>query len=297
MRRVVAALVLAAIPLGCTSAEDPGGTVVIDSGPKKDSGNTTGDSSVTDSTSPGSDTAGGGDTGGGGCNVHPGDECDLVKQNCTDATASCVYDGDVNHTVCLKIATGTKLRSESCATQGECDKGLECRNGKCSPFCCLKDDSPCGPGGSCSVQVTDEGASPYAYALCDYSPPCNPFKYDCPTGSVCLFNSLPDRFKCSTPSPGTPLNQAPLRECKYRNDCGESQGCSTITTSGEDAAAATAKCQLYCWFSKPTGFTPGTMPDGRFPADGTCTIGGVNYGTCRDFSSSGLGGGLGICVK
>lgn len=83
------------------------------------------------------------------------------------------------------------------------------------------------------------------------------------------------------------------------NDCGESQGCFSITRG--DGGSTGDKCWLFCYLKTPTGFTKGTTPAGRFPADGTCTIGGTSYGTCTsvgfpDYSSTG-GGQLGVCIK
>lgn len=297
MRRLLVAIgVFAALPLGCSASNDSDPVAVTDSG-KKDTGRTDGaiteDSSVSDTKPPTSDTAPGGDTGGMSCDGHTGDECDMVKQNCADPTATCTYDNGKKANVCAKLATGTKLKGEACASQGECDRGLFCYGGKCSPACCSGDNSVCGSGGTCNLAITDDGGAVIHHA-CSYSSKCDAFKYNCPSGQVCLFNEDPDVFKCSTPSSSSGLGVAPGTTCMYSNDCGESQACFSLT-SGGDAAGATYKCYLFCWLTKPTGFTPGTMPDGRFPANGTCTVGGTSYGTCT--SLSGIGGGLGICVK
>lgn len=295
MRRLFLALGLCfALPLGCASNEDPG--VTTDSGKKPDAGKdtaTTTDGVVADTYVPPSDTSTGTDTGGKTCDGHAGDECDIVKQDCADMTATCVYDGTAKHNVCTKLATGTKLKGESCASQAECDRGLFCYGGKCSPACCSGDNSTCGTGGACNLAITDDGGAVIHYA-CSYNPGCKPFKYDCPSGMVCLFNDEPDVFKCSTPSSSGGLGKAPGGACTYVNDCGESQACFTLT-SGGDAGGATSKCYLFCWMMTPSGFMPGTTPDGRFPADGDCNVGGTNYGTCQGVT--GIGGGLGVCVK
>ena len=296
------ALAFFALPLACANEKDTGDTV-IDSGIKKDTGakadGTTDDTSVTPTDSgPVTDTGmktdtggGGGDGGGGGCDKHSGDECDMVLQNCTDKTATCAYDDGVKHNTCQKLTTGTKIKGESCTSQADCDRGLFCYSNKCSPACCGGDDSVCGAGGSCNLAITDSSDT-VIYHACTYSAKCNPFKYDCPAGQVCLFSSEPDVFKCSVPSAGSSaLGTAPGGTCKYVNDCGESQACFT----SKSADTSTSQCRVFCWLSKPDAFTPGTTPGGRFPANGDCTIGGTNYGTCT--TVTGIGGGLGICVK
>jgi hypothetical protein len=296
MRRLLVAFaVFAAFPLGCSSANDKDSLPLPDASRKDARTETTSDDgSVSDTKTPTGDTSVG-DSGGKTCNAHAGDECDMVKQDCADPTATCTYDGTTKHNVCAKVATGTKLKGEACASPAECDRGLFCYSGKCSPACCSGDDSVCGAGGSCKLAITDDGGAVIHYA-CSYSPPCKPFKYDCPSGMVCLFNDEPDVFKCSLPSSSTTgVGVAPGTACKYVNDCGESQSCFTITTPGSDSGGSTNKCYLFCWLMTPSGFTPGTMPDGRFPANGTCTVGGTNYGTCS--AVTGIGGGLGICVK
>ncbi len=279
----------------CSASSDDSGGSSTDAG-KKDSGAVDGsttdagaDGGAKDSGPSGSET-GPSDSGGGGtCDQHTGDECNLVKQNCADSTKTCVYDGDAKHNVCATLATGTKLKGEACAAQGDCDKGLFCYGGKCSPACCSGDNSVCGPGGACNLALTDKDGTVVWHA-CTYSAKCNPFKYDCPKGQVCLFSSEPDVFKCSEPSKTGALGVAPGGSCKYVNDCGESQACFTMS-SGD--AGSGGSCMLFCWLTPPSGFTPGTTPDGRFPADGNCTIGGKSYGTCKAAGS--IGGGLGIC--
>lgn len=294
--RLVLAVLLSVFPLAaCSSTSDTGGTTT-DAG-KKDSGvKDGGDASTGSDTGPATDTGPAPDgattdTGGGkSCDQHTGDECDLVKQNCTDASKSCVYDNASKHNVCESVTFGTKLKGEGCAAPGDCDKGLFCFSGKCSPACCSGDSSVCGAGGSCNLAITDPDTKAVVYHACSYSAKCNPFKYDCPTGQMCLFSSEPDVFKCSSPAGGaSSLGVAPGGACEYINDCGESQGCFSTTTD----AGKSSKCLLFCWLMTPAGFAPGTKPDGRFPADGNCTIGGKSYGTCK--SAGGIGGGLGVC--
>jgi hypothetical protein len=304
MTRFLIAVSIAALASACSADNSKDDTTTVDSGTPKDTGNKDtsggGDTSVTDTgtvmpgdTSTGTDTKVTGD-GGMVCDPHPGDECNMVKQDCADLTATCAYDPTAKHNVCAKSATGTKLKGEACTAPADCDRGLFCYSNKCSPACCSGDNAVCGPGGTCNLAITDDGGA-VIYHACSYSAKCNPFKYDCPKGQVCLFNEDPDVFKCSTPSSGTSgIGAAPGITCKYSNDCGESQACFKLTTGG-DAAGAEYKCWLFCWLSTPDAFTPGTTPDGRFAANGTCTVGGTNYGTCT--SLMGIGGGLGICVK
>jgi hypothetical protein len=303
MRLFLGAVLFAALTTGCASANDktdPTGTP--DTGKAKDSStsdtSTVTDTSVSDSSTPPGDSTivDTGTSGDGGmlCDPHSGDECNMVKQDCADPKATCNYDPTAKHNKCTTLATGTKLKGESCTSQADCDRGLFCYSNKCSPACCTGDNSVCGAGGTCNLAITDDGGG-VIYHACSYSAKCNAFKYDCPKGQVCLFNEDPDVFKCSSPASGAAgVGAAPGIKCKYSNDCGESQACFQLTMGG-DAAGAEYKCYLFCWLMTPAGFTAGTMPDGRFPANGTCTVGGTNYGTCT--SLGGIGGGLGICVK
>ena len=305
-RMLLAAVLSATLTSACASSNDKTDNTVIDSGKPKDTGvkdtstpveddGPTVDTGtvVTDSTTP-SDTTSGGDTATTVCDPHTGDECNMVKQDCPMAAQTCAYDGTKKHNACTTLPTGTKLKGEACATQADCDRGLFCYSNKCSPACCTGDNSVCGAGGTCNLAITEDSGA-VIYHACSYSSKCNAFKYDCPKGQVCLFNEDHDVFKCSTPSSGaTGVGAAPGITCKYSNDCGESQACFALS-SGGDAAGAPYKCYLFCWLTTPGGFTPGSTPDGRFPANGTCTVGGTNYGTCT--SLGGIGGGLGICVK
>jgi len=299
-RLFLALALFAALPVACSS-NDKTDSSAVDSG-KKDTGlkdgSTADDTAVADTGSSGGDTSTttdtgtpGTDSGGKTCDPHTGDECNMVKQDCADATATCVYDNTTKHNVCSKLTTGTKIKGESCASQSDCDRGLFCYSNKCSPPCCTGDNSVCGAGGECKLAITDDGGA-VIYHACSYNAKCNPFKSDCPAGQVCLFSAEPDVFKCSSPS-GSSTGTAPGGTCKYVNDCGESQACFSLTSGGDAASAST--CMLFCWLTKPDGFSPSTGDGTRFPANGTCTVAGKTYGTCQ--SVGGIGGGLGVCVK
>jgi hypothetical protein len=289
----------------CSATEDPA-PGKTDTGVKKDSA--TGDAPVADE---GVDTTPTGDstpidtgskpdstteTGGGGCDPHPGDKCDLVKQDCP-GTQTCAFDGTSN--VCTTRAIGAGTKGDPCSADGDCDRGLECQSNKCTPACCPGDNSVCvgssaaSKVGKCNVALTDSSGKTQ-YHICSYSSACNPFKYDCPSDQVCLFNEAPDAFKCSKPTGA--LSTKPGITCKYANDCGESQLCTELTTK-PDSGTGVSTCYLFCWLTKPSGWTyPGAAAAaGRFAADGTCNVGGTNYGTCT--SIGGIGGGLGLCVK
>ncbi len=274
---------------GCSSSEEGGGGTV----PPRDTGlgSETSKDTGTDDSKPldtGGDTKT--DTGGSKCDEHPGDECDMVKQNCADTKQTCEYNPTAGHNTCSTRPAGTGAKGEPCSTTNPCDKGLFCYQDHCSPACCPGDSAICGAKGSCTLSITDTDKK-VIYHVCSYSAVCNPFKYDCAKGSDCYYDSDPDVFKCATPTtPGT----KPGGKCSFRNDCGESQGCFKLTTGG-DTSGVDSMCYLFCWVTKPSGFTPGTTPDGRFPADGTCVIGGVDYGKCTTVGT--IGGGLGLCLK
>jgi len=300
-------LTLASVALlyfGCSSTNSkddttPGG----DGGAKADSSNVdtgkpTADTSVAggDTTTPPSETSSKPDAPGsetkpaGGCDKHPGDECDMVKQNCADATATCDYDAATKHNICRMRATGTSGKSEACKTDVDCDQGLFCFSGKCSPACCPGDNSVCGPGGECRLNITDDMKTVIFHA-CVYNAPCKPFKMNCPDTQVCTFSEEPDLFACVTPTTTGGLGVAPGGACEYTNDCGESQACLSPAT---DAGAGKGKCALFCYLTTPDGGVMGGPAKGRFPANGTCMVAGKSYGECKGISW--LGGGLGVCV-
>lgn len=301
MRAHFVSLFVISFAVGCSSNEKGGGgSPIVDSGVTSDTaggGDTSTPSDTaapSDSTPPGdtspSDTKT--DTPAAACdkNQHPGDECDLMLQNCTDATKTCIYDNAKKHNTCAAVAFGTAGAGEACTMSADCDKGLQCRDKICSPTCCPGDDSACVGGGKCNLGLTVDGK--VVYYGCSYAKKCNPFMFDCPTGQYCTFDGFPDEFACSTPAPGSTIGQAPGGSCESAsNACGESQGCFS------KGAGTAPKCELFCWITKPAGWTwPGAAKaDGRFVADGTCTVGGVNYGTCQAVDK--LGGGLGLCVK
>jgi hypothetical protein len=321
---VLGSLLLAACSSGSgspTTTKHDSGTTFVDSGTTTSAGDDSAVSNDTGSTSlpPPSDSGGTttSDTGGGAsetgsetggitdCNPHPGDECNLVTQApCTGSTPVCAYDDTSKHNKCVSTAAiggvGAGLAGTTCKAQSDCDQGLFCENGYCTPACCSGDNSPCGAGGECNLILTDGSTPPNPlYSVCSYSAICHAFQYDCPTGQVCLFSMAPDTFKCSAPSSGAAgLGTKPGGACNYINDCGESQIC--VNTSLPDGGiSSTGTCALVCQLtgSPMVGSTPG----GRFPANGTCKVGGVEYpkagATCVDVSGSGIGlsGGYGLC--
>lgn len=290
-----------AIAAACSSSSSDGGTTGVDSGhPSDGTLDTNVDDTVVDTKK--SDTYADSkphDTGDGGAcaSIHPGDECNMVAQDCADTKQTCDYDQTVGHSKCVTYPAGTAGKGDTCDKTHPCDKGLFCYNNKCSPACCSGDNSPCGSSGgtpgTCNLDITvktDAGTDQVIYNVCTYAIPCHPFMYDCPDGDFCLYDTPPDSFSCVPPSAGTPLNAPPGRPCTFLNDCGESQACFSTGTGGG------YKCLLFCWLKPPDGATHGVDPKGRFAADGTCTVGGKSYGTCSDASSAGIGGGLGLCL-
>ena len=227
------------------------------------------------------------------CDGHPGDECNMVKQDCADPTMTCDYDPAKLHNACVANPIGTAGKGESCdPTKNPCDKGLFCYENKCSPACCTGDNSVCGPGGECRLSITDTKGGEI-YHACIYAQVCHPFKYDCPAAQVCNFATDPDVFECSTPSSASAYGAAPGIACFYANDCGESQACFSTGATAPDGGKV-YNCLLFCWLSGPEAGTVGADAKGRFAANGTCNVGGKSYGTCT--SVPGIGGGLGICV-
>jgi hypothetical protein len=301
------AMLSASLALACGSSSSDGGTTGGDTGTGgKDtsSGDTSGGDSnpvkdtsttPTDSTSDGASDTPKSDGGGlTACDPHPGDECNMVKQDCAAIDETCEFDSSKGHNTCQKLTVGTVGKGEKCdSATNPCDRGLFCYSGKCSPACCPGDNSVCGGSGICNLSITAPGdaGDVVLYHTCTYSDNCHPFKYDCPTDQVCLFSEEPDVFACSTPSTSAAYSAAPGINCLYANDCGESQAC--FNTKGTDAASD-YKCYLFCYMGGPEAGSVGTDAKGRFAANGTCTVGGKSYGTCT--TVPGIGGGLGICI-
>ena len=294
----------ATLALGCSSSSSDGGAGpgTSDTGGAVDSSVTTDTGSVIDTgATPDSKKTDSGtasdvktDGGGGSCDPHPGDECNMVAQDCPDPKNTCDYDPTVKHTACVANPIGPAAKGEACDSKTACDRGLFCYSGKCSPACCTGDNSVCGPGGQCKLAITDaagdSGTPDVIYHACSYDPICHPFKYDCPKGDVCLFAENPDVFNCATPTSKAVYSSAPGSKCVYANDCGESQACFALTP---DAGPSDYKCYMFCYLHGAEAGSVGTTPDGRFAADGTCTVGGKSYGTCTAY---GFGSDLGLCV-
>lgn len=266
------------------------------------------------------------------CNAHAGDECDLVRQNCPDRTPSCMYDTQKKHTVCAAVSAGTVPKGKSCSASNPCADGLFCIDDVCSPACCLGDNSVCGVTGDCSTPIFDSNTMELFYSVCNYAPGCSLFRYNCAPNAVCL-PAGPYTFRCAPPYVGTPLSQAPGRDCTFNRQCGESQICLPTSTAATDAGVSDAdgsvrdamaenkdaeagvsdsatssqsKCFLLCDLSKsnvgpinPASCADGGtgLPDaesgGRFPANGTCGC----YGTCKESLNLALPLGIGVCVK
>jgi hypothetical protein len=314
----LAILALTLSAAGCSASGDAGTPIGVDAG--RDTGKT--DGSVIDTGTTPVDVGTGddvsvptdtslGDTKDAGplptCDQHAGDECNLVANNCP-TNKMCDYTS-ANHNQCVTPpSVGPNADGDPCSDTNPCANGLFCQPtsatgtaGICTRACCPGNDAPCkqnGQTGSCKLNLVD-GSGNSLYHLCVYNEKvCHPFKYDCPTGEYCIFSAAPDVFTCSTPAPGKTIGQAPGGASVASNDCGESQ--VGVTTKLADGGSSAATCRVSCWITKPTSFSVGTTPDGRFPANGTCTIGGTSYGTCQsigfpDNTASG-GGQLGVCI-
>ncbi len=281
-----------------TSVTIDTGTNPIDSGSSGDDTGTPSDTSVADTKDAGPAAS---------CDPHTGDECNLVANNCP-SSQTCDYTS-AGHNQCTTPKLGPNQDGDACTDTIGCAAGLLCQPtgstgtaGICTRPCCPGNDTPChqnGQTGSCKLNIVDSTSMNSLYHLCVYNEKvCHPFKYDCPTDQYCIFSSAPDVFTCTGPSPTATLAQKPGGVETASNDCGESQ--VGVTTKLTDGGTSDAICRVTCWLTPPTGFTVGTTPGGRFPANGTCMIGGVSYGTCQsinfpDNTASG-GGHLGACI-
>jgi hypothetical protein len=204
-------------------------------------------------------------------------ECDLVLQDCTDGK-QCVPDfgPDGGNTTSCQPTTGTQhiKKGYACTppqqpAQNPCLPGLECVHNRCSPYCCDKDDTPCGTSspegipGVCNLQVTN-GKGQTLFNVCTYAAICKPFKLlPCPPGSACYTDDTATYFACSPyarPDGGAPEGA----QCNYLNDCVDGTQCIGPPNAGQ--------CTMLCYTGHGNPpFDAGALQMG--PGTGGCVSG------------------------
>jgi hypothetical protein len=157
-------------------------------------------------------------------------------------------------TTCVPNPGGVKCKGETCMADTECQAGLGCVDGKCSPFCCPNDDEPCGPG-LCIVEV-DYGNGVVGQ-MCAYPPKCDLLEDNCPSDALnCYAVNLEEAFAGCFAQSDQPAAEG--ENCMYLNDCGESSFCYEDPNIPSDPMVCRQLCDLASWMTEmvPTGGCP-----------------------------------------
>lgn len=228
------------------------------------------------------------------CGVMVSATCDLFGQDCP-GTGTCAFDVGLGTVACSDRTVGTALEAASCSSHTDCARGLTCLGGRCTRPCCKEASAACGPSGTCSLAVyaevdaglttpPDGGLHSVVHYACRYGDPCHPFAFDCPTGQVCVTAGTASWCVARGESN---LGAPPNGPCTTSADCGESQACLEVASAG-------MRCLLLCNL-EGTPTSPPAPANGRFPADGTCSVSSQSFGRCSATEAS-LPGALGVCL-
>lgn len=166
------------------------------------------------------------------CTITPGSSC-RVAPNCgCPATETCQLK-DANGSGACEAAGGTG-RGGSCASNGECARGLGCIGGECSTYC--RNDTDC-PEKQC--EPLSFGMTPVnGVGVCNA--PCDPGAVVCADGRACKFLRT-ERTTCvaagSVANGGACTNDG---QCVAGSVCvGGASGnvCASMCRAGEDCPA------------------------------------------------------------
>ena len=282
-RRVPACLAIAMIlgaPWACSSSDPPPSAATGSGGSTSTSSvaSVGSDDSASVVSSTVSSSGSGGDKptivcGKSYSNIKAG-PCDLLQQGCP-AGESCtpIAVGNGYSTKCTP-ADGLKGIKKSCAVDSECQAGLFCIFGFCTPVCCPDNNEPCGSG-ICDVSVLQANNSSF-FMACSFLQQCTLLTKDaCPKGSEChLQDTKTGLAACIPHSANTPVDEG--GQCTYLNDCKDMQTCFA---SNQDPQGV---CRWYCHLSEKNNSPPG--------------LGGCPKGeTCQAFPDFGVAD-LGVCL-
>lgn len=226
----------------------------------------------------------------GGCEPVQG-SCDLVLQNCPTgqqcavgsgrdggAATSCGSTQAAQH-----IQAGYPCCPVASAADDPCLPGTTCvgdpctddaGGGRCAPYCCAGDDTPCGSSpegfaGHCDIRI-DDGAGTPLYDVCDYATTCTPLGLlPCPTGYTCLVQDTSGGARCAVIFNGDAGAATEGERCPYQNSCADGLMC--LTDTGPDGGQQ-AVCLLLCSTGQGTPpFDAGAL--GMQPGTGGCDPG------------------------
>jgi hypothetical protein len=244
----------------------------------------------------------------GGCEPVEG-SCDLVLQGCPSGsqctagpladggyTAACGPTYGVQH-----IAAGYACCPPASPAGDPCLPGTTCvgdpcvgdaGGGRCAPYCCAGDDTPCGVSpegftGHCDLGIVDDAGAPL-YDVCEYAPICQPLGLlPCPSGYTCLVEGTTGGAMCSEIYNGGAPPVGEGKPCTYDNSC--QSGLMCLTTSGADGGSV-SDCFMLCFTGMGAPpFDAGAL--GMTPGTGTCDVGKQCASATQIFPPW-----LGVCV-
>jgi hypothetical protein len=239
--------------------------------------------------------------------------CDLVLQDCPSGsqcaaqpladggyTAACGPTYGVQH-----IAAGYPCCPPAAPADDPCLPGLQCvgdpcagdagdagGGGRCSPYCCAGDDTPCGVSpegfaGHCDIGVVDNAGTPL-YDVCEYAPTCEPLGLlPCPAGYTCLVEDTTGGAKCSPIYNGGAPPAGEGQPCPHDNAC--QSGLMCLRTSGPEGGSESV-CLMLCYTGQGAPpFDAGAL--GMMPGTGTCNPGKTCASATQIFPAW-----LGVCI-
>jgi hypothetical protein len=164
-------------------------------------------------------------------------ECDLLQQNCPQGSGcEPVPAGSGFETQCVS-SSGLKGAKASCSDHGECQAGLSCALGFCSPPCCPETNEPCD-GGTCNTVL---GFGDYIVNYCSYLVTCEIFTADaCRAGQDCHILNGDGYAVCVDPA--TRVGEG--EPCRFLNQCGAMQTCWPPGVAG-------SVCRYHCLLASP----------------------------------------------
>lgn len=190
--------------------------------------------------------------------------CDLVEQDCPLGESCYPYQLGTNwRTHCVKRGVGLALRGDPCGATAECDRGLNCLSGFCTPFCCVEhQDEICGLGATCSVKLRFDQQGAMTANICMYGKLCDLWSNACPEGNACrVLVQETGMSACVAIRKDAPVAEG--SPCSMLDECGDSMVCLNASGGG--------RCRYYC-----------RRDDSGGPADAGVTGGAPGQGGCPD---------------